>query len=559
MTTTLRGFDTFRKRITLLSGGLLLSLSLVLVTSFYQLTSTRLSTASGEALVSISQSISNMLSANLMEREREILLLSMRSSLYENQDLSELQHAIDQIKNSYKDYAWIGFANVDGVVLASSNGVLKGADVSQRPWFINGRSGPFIGNVHKALLLENLLPKPKGGAPIRFVDFAAPVIGENGELKGVVATHADWAWVREVLLSSLTEASKRKGIDIFIIDNEHRVLYPDSHFPNDIEVPKALPVNGQFKSLLWQDDEEYLTSLVSVRSPESTNLGWQIVVRQPLSIAMSAVKEVHKLLFFLGVFSTLFCMLLAYQFASTLSRPLERLALTAKSIQQGNRKATFQDDSKLSEVTSLSRSLQEMMSSLLEREQSLMQMNMTLETKVRTRTAELEASNRSLEAIVRQDPLTHSYNRLALDEALLDEYRLAQESKRSFAVIMVDADHFKKVNDSYGHTVGDIVLQKMAKLLAVQVGVKGMVARFGGEEFTVLLPNTSAQEARSVAETLREELEKEEMIDGLYITASFGIATYKIDDSHYEQVLNRADAALYIAKEQGRNRVVVSA
>lgn len=124
---------------------------------------------------------------------------------------------------------------------------------------------------------------------------------------------------------------------------------------------------------------------------------------------------------------------------------------------------------------------------------------------------------------------------------------------------MVDADHFKKVNDSYGHTVGDIVLQKMAKLLAVQVGVKGMVARFGGEEFTVLLPNTSAQEARSVAETLREELEKEEMIDGLYITASFGIATYKIDDSHYEQVLNRADAALYKAKEQGRNRVVVSA
>lgn len=368
----------------------------MLVTSFYQLTSTRLSTASGEALVSISQSISNMLSANLMEREREILLLSMRSSLYENQDLSELQHAIDQIKNSYKDYAWIGFANVDGAVLASSNGVLKGSDVSQRPWFINGRSGPFIGNVHKALLLENLLPEPKGGAPIRFVDFAAPVIGENGELKGVVATHVDWAWVREVLLSSLTEASKRKGIDIFIIDNEHRVLYPDSHFPNDIEVPKALPVNGQFKSLLWQDDEEYLTSLVSVRSPESTNLGWQIVVRQPLSIAMSAVKEVHKLLFFLGVFSTLFCMLLAYQFASTLSRPLERLALTAKSIQQGNRKATFQDDSKLSEVTSLSRSLQEMMSSLLEREQSLMQMNMTLETKVRTRTAELEASNRSL-------------------------------------------------------------------------------------------------------------------------------------------------------------------
>ena len=399
------GFDTFRKRITLLSGGLLLSLSFVLITSFYQLTSTRLSNASGESLVNLSQSISNMLSANLMEREREVLLLSTRYSLYESQDLSALQYAIDQIKSSYKDYAWIGFANVEGAVLASSNGVLKGADVSQRPWFIHGRSGPFVGDVHKALLLESLLPKPKDGAPIRFVDFAAPVIGQNGELKGVVATHADWAWVREVLLSSLTDVSKRKGIDIFIIDNEHSVLYPDNHFPNNIEVPKVLPKDGQFKSLLWQDDEKYLTSLVSVRSPESTNLGWQIVVRQPLSIAMSAVKEVHKLLLFFGVFATLLCMLLAYKFASTLSRPLERLALTAKSTQQGNRKATFQDDSQLSEVLSLSRSLQEMMSSLLEREQSLMQMNVTLETKVRTRTAELEASNRSLEAIARQDPL----------------------------------------------------------------------------------------------------------------------------------------------------------
>ncbi|QUX96764.1 hypothetical protein C0J08_15760 [Marinomonas sp. CT5] len=551
--------DTFRKRITLLAGGLLLSLSLVLVTSFYQLTSTRLSIASGESLVNLSQSIANMLSANLMERQREVTLLSSRTSLYETQDLSRLQKTIDQIQSSYKNYAWIGFASVDGVVLASGNGVLQGADVSQRPWFINGRSGPFVGNVHKALLLERLLPKSKDGAPIRFVDFAAPVIGENGKLKGVIATHADWAWVREVLLSSLTESSQKKGIDILIIDHDNRVLYPDTNQVGDIEVPKVLPKNGQFKSLVWQDKDEYLTSMVSVDSPEGSSLGWQIIVRQPLSIAMSAVSEVHELLLFVGVFATLFCMLLAYQFAGTLSRPLERLAQTAKSIQQGDRKITFQSDSKLIEVASLSRSLQEMMASLLVREQSLMQMNVMLETKVKNRTAELEASNRSLEAIVRQDPLTHSYNRLALDEALQNEYRLAQKSPHPFTVIMVDVDHFKRVNDSYGHTVGDIVLQKMATLLSEQVGAKGMVARFGGEEFTVLLPNITTEAARDIAETLREALEKEEVSEGLYITASFGVAMYCMADSNYEQVLNRADAALYKAKELGRNRVVVSA
>ncbi|PYF83992.1 diguanylate cyclase (GGDEF)-like protein [Marinomonas alcarazii] len=553
----LRGFDTFRKRITLLSGGLLLSLSLVLIASFYQLTSTRLSQASGESLVSLSQSVSNMLTANLLEREREIFLLSQRSSLFKSQNLNELQEAIDQIKSSYKNYAWIGFADANGVVLASGDGMLAGADVSQRPWFIHGSKGPFVSDVHKALLLENLLPKPKDGTPIRFVDFSAPVIGENGELKGVVVTHADWVWVKEVLESSLTEASKRRAIDIFIIDKDHNILYPDNSL-NDIKVPEGLPGNSQFKSVTWQDGQKYLTSLVSVTPPKSTNLGWQIVVRQPLSIAMATVNEVHKLLLLFGGLATLFCMFLAYRFASTLSRPLERLALTAQSIEQGNRNATFQDDSKLSEVASLSCSLEKMMSSLLVREQSLMQMNVTLETKVRTRTAELEASNRSLEVIIRKDPLTHSYNRLALDEALLGEYNVAKQTQQTFAVIMADVDYFKKVNDVYGHTVGDTVLKNMAVLFASLVGDKGMVARFGGEEFTVLLPKFSVEEARVIAESLRAALEKEEMSDGLFVTASFGVAIYKEDDSLYEQVLNRADAALYDAKEQGRNRVVVN-
>ncbi|MCS7488188.1 hypothetical protein UA24_17220 [Marinomonas sp. BSi20414] len=549
--------NTFRSRITLLTGGLLLSLSLVLVTYFYQVASTRLSKASGEYLVGISQSISNMLTANLIEREREIVLLSKRLSLYQNQNLSELEQTIDQVKNSYKHYAWVGFANADGVVLASGDGLLKGADVSQRPWFINGRSAPFIGDLHKALLLESLLPKPEDGSPIRFVDFSAPVIDANGKLEGVVATHANWLWAKEVLSSSFTEASKTKEIDMFIINNSGEVLYPDNYL-GDISVPTTLPKDGQFESLIWQDGKDYLTSTVSVDSPESTTLGWRLVVRQPVDIAMSSVKEVHSLFLILGMAATVFCMFLAYRFAGSLSFPLERLAVTAKRIQQGDRHVTFQEDSQLNEVTSLSRSLQDMMSSLLDREQTLLQLNSTLEAKVQSRTAQLEATNQSLKAIVRQDRLTQVYNRLALDEELIKHYELARESGNQFAIIMVDADHFKKINDQYGHTVGDKVLKRMAAVLKSIVDNSGMVARFGGEEFTVLLPTTDVENAQKMAERLREHMEKTEMAEGLYITASFGVALYKADDDHYEQVLNRADAALYKAKDTGRNRVVVS-
>lgn len=548
---------TFRSRITLLTGGLLLSLSLVLVTSSYYVASTRLSNASGEYLVSISQSISNMLTANLIEREREIILLSKRLSLYQDQNLSELEQVIDQVKNSYKHYVWIGFANTDGVVLASGDGLLKGVDVSQRPWFINGRSAPFIGDLHKALLLESLLPKPEDGSPIRFVDFSAPVINEQGELEGVVATHANWLWAKEVLSSSFTAASKTKEIDMFIINNDGDVLYPDNHL-SDIYVPTTLPKDGQFESLIWQDGEDYLTSTAYVKSPESADLGWHIVVRQPVAIAMSSVKEVHRLFLILGIASTLFCMFLAYRLAGSLSFPLERLAGTAKCIQQGDRHVTFQEDSQLHEVTSLSRSLQDMMSSLLDREQTLLQLNSTLEAKVQSRTAQLEATNQSLKAIVRQDRLTQVYNRLALDEELIKHYELARESGNQFAIIMVDADHFKKINDQYGHTIGDKVLKRMAAVLKNLVDNSGIVARFGGEEFTVLLPTTDVENAQKMAERLREHMEKTEMAEGLYITASFGVALYKADDDHYEQVLNRADAALYKAKETGRNKVVVS-
>ncbi|MCW8356320.1 diguanylate cyclase [Marinomonas pontica] len=552
-----KGVNTFRSRITLLTGGLLLSLSLVLVTYLYHVASTRLSAASGESLVSISQSVSNMLTASLIEREREIVLLSKRLSLYEGQDLSGLQETIDQIKNSYKHYAWIGFADENGIVLASGDGVLKGADVSQRPWFIHSHSGAYIGDVHKALLLEKLLPKPKDGMPIRFVDFAAPVIGKDGVLKGVVATHADWAWVKEVLASSFNNEFNGASVDIFIIDNNQEIIYPDNYV-GEMDVPNTLPNSGQFESVVWSDNENYLTSLVTVVSPQSTQLGWRIVVRQPADIAMQSVREVHRLLLILGGISTLFCMLLAYRLASSLSLPLERLARTAKRIQQGDRHVTFQDDSHLNEVTSLSRSLQEMMSSLLDREQTLLQLNVTLEAKVQARTAQLEASNQSLKAIVRQDPLTQVFNRLALDEALQKEYQSVRESHHEFAVIMVDADHFKKINDHYGHSIGDKVLKKMATILVDVIGDAGMVARFGGEEFTVLMPNVKEKTAHDMAERLRQRVESTDMHEALFVTASFGVAMCKASDEHYEQVLNRADAALYKAKEQGRNQVILS-
>ena len=128
---------------------------------------------------------------------------------------------------------------------------------------------------------------------------------------------------------------------------------------------------------------------------------------------------------------------------------------------------------------------------------------------------------------------------------------------------MCDLDHFKKVNDQYGHHIGDQVLQHFADILKDRVRQHDVVARFGGEEFVLLLPNNNAEQGRKVAEQLRETTASTQIAIGqdvkLAISASFGVAQYCVGDREWSAVLHRADNALYAAKKQGRNCVVVMA
>ncbi|HUH38861.1 MAG TPA: GGDEF domain-containing protein [Spongiibacteraceae bacterium] len=162
--------------------------------------------------------------------------------------------------------------------------------------------------------------------------------------------------------------------------------------------------------------------------------------------------------------------------------------------------------------------------------------------------------------IARIDPLTGIYNRRAFDECCNTEFSRALRSGTSFAIIMSDIDHFKKVNDQYGHHIGDEVLKRFSAILKDRVRQHDVVARFGGEEFTVLLPDKNTEQGIQVAEQLRAITAATQItIDSeisLTISASFGVAHYCAGDSGWSSVLQRADNALYAAKKQERNRVV---
>jgi diguanylate cyclase (GGDEF)-like protein len=153
-----------------------------------------------------------------------------------------------------------------------------------------------------------------------------------------------------------------------------------------------------------------------------------------------------------------------------------------------------------------------------------------------------------------KDSLTELYNRRGLDYAIQDKPIL----KESFAVIICDIDHFKLVNDRYGHDVGDIVIQEFSGLIKELTRKTDICARWGGEEFLIILPLTDEQEALIVAEKIRSACEQQRFKEqpDLLFTSSFGICVKK-DGENFDSLIKSADQALYQAKNQGRNQVCI--
>jgi diguanylate cyclase (GGDEF)-like protein/PAS domain S-box-containing protein len=153
------------------------------------------------------------------------------------------------------------------------------------------------------------------------------------------------------------------------------------------------------------------------------------------------------------------------------------------------------------------------------------------------------------------DPLTKLFNRQKFNEVFeLLLLRRHWKDGRSFGFIIADIDYFKKVNDTYGHQAGDMVLVSVAQIFAQTIRPGDVLARWGGEEFVFLIPDVDVEKLRYVAEKLRMAIEKIDISKIGHVTASFGMSIYGEGDTQ-ESLLHRADTALYLAKENGRNRV----
>lgn len=169
-------------------------------------------------------------------------------------------------------------------------------------------------------------------------------------------------------------------------------------------------------------------------------------------------------------------------------------------------------------------------------------------------TSELETSNHEITKLSITDRLTQLANRIRLEQVLDENLQLAIRYGTPLSVILLDIDHFKRVNDTFGHIVGDDVLVQVARVLAANTRHVDTVGRWGGEEFLVVAPNTGLDAAALVAEKLREAIDQTEFPVAQHMTSSFGVACYLPGDDLI-RMIGRADAALYSAKRGGRNRV----
>jgi len=187
-----------------------------------------------------------------------------------------------------------------------------------------------------------------------------------------------------------------------------------------------------------------------------------------------------------------------------------------------------------------------------ERTNELAKTNIALQEEIRKRKkAEVE-----LERLATTDPLTLLFNRRKFDELLEYEMERDRRYRSGLSILFCDIDNFKRINDKYGHDVGDSILSTFASKVKNSIRKSDIVARWGGEEFVLLIPNTTAEITRTITEKIRKMIESTDFPIVEKVTASFGV-THSLGEDNRDTVIKRADESLYRAKEKGRNRVEV--
>lgn len=512
------------------------------------------------SLASIAANTSGRLDRFMAIRQQELRLfahLRPLEQLWRN-DPAELRLALERLQQSYAEFAWIGFADVNGTVLASTGGLLQGKSVAQRPWFKEGLERMAVGDVHEALLLASLLSQRTDSEPYRFVDMAMPVRDADGNLLGVLGGHLNWDWAKEVIKDGEENDGKAETTLSIVSKNGTVLLGPGKDTLRYSGAPLADILKARDGSFIETRGDEHLLTAYHVGSGhrEYQGLNWIVTASQPTSVALAAAISLVKIIFGLGALVALFGISMAVVVSRRIAAPINMITEEADRIGRTSGPTMLARQGGSVEVVHLTRALR----SLLRR------VGMAEE---RTKEAELRATENAvqfqddlvkLQKLADTDFLTGLLNRRSFLTAAEDALQFSRRYKRGMATLMIDIDHFKKINDTHGHAVGDEAIKQIAAIINSAIRTTDRAARFGGEEFVVLLREIDQPTALLLAERIRRSIETSTLASGTDIipaTVSVGVAMFEGTDRDVQDMIERADQGLYTAKKSGRNCVVL--
>jgi len=503
-----------------------------------------------EELRSASINIAREFDLWLKERVYELRVFSGSYELSENvekalrggsaraQVLRRSQDYLKSVQNKFSDYEDLFVLDTTGAVIVAS--AKQTAPLSLPP-----------GWQKQARLDQTILTGARwdGSRGRTIMTIAVPLKTASGRFLGVLATTINFGSMEAILRQWAQGQTKH----LYIVKPDgtrmlSSLLAPQpvltTKLPQEVTHTFFAGESGELQRMTY-DNLEVLA--VMQRVPR---LEWGVVAEKNYEDAYRALMDIRNVALISTAWLLLGVGLFAYLLSLTIIGPLTRLTEGAAKVAGGDLSVAIPADPPW-EIGRLATMFNTMITYLREAQEELTAVNLALNER-----------NQALETLSSTDVLTGLHNRRHMRDALNAEVARHQRNGRSFSIMMVDVDHFKKYNDTYGHPEGDVLLKKVGEILKSSLRTNDFAARYGGEEFLVLLPDQDEKGALEVGERIRQRIavETEDAANQRKaVTVSVGVATFPEAGATASVLLGNADAALYKAKNSGRNRVLAAA
>jgi len=449
--------------------------------------------------------------------------------------MSLIQEYLQSVRAKFSDYGELMIIDLDGHTVATS------AAARETPTLPAGWRER-IGN-GQSVISEVFFDK---NIKTRVVLIADPIRTLDGKITGVLCAKLLLNAIDRVL-SDYTQTETR---ETYLVNDQGKILASSHLFTSagrDIYLghTKVTKLYDHKGHPVTYENYNGATVIGTLRIIPS--LEWAVVAEMDKIKAFTQIAKLQRMTLLLVGGLLVGIGLCAYLLGLTIVRPLRRLTRGADQVAAGNLDVDLPVNTQ-SEVGYLTQVFNHMVGRLRRSREELDSVN-----------AELQEKNRELHQLSITDELTGLYNRKHLMETLTAEITRSKRNDHTFALLVVDIDHFKLVNDTYGHQKGDEVLLRLGEIFLETVRSCDYVARYGGEEFIIMLPEVGKAGGREVAERIRQRVARERINPkGDRITVSIGMAMFAEHGESPETLFQQADQALYAAKTTGRNRVVTA-